>query len=188
MPGTVYTSRDDTLSMHSNRTLTYDLNVAQSGEHLISISAAQISSKDAPPGYSFHFQFLIDGRLAGEAGILADRSFTSTDLISLGNLLAGTHTLTVKSTNNKGQASYDPNLGLKDLVLLRRAAAGEVSLGIVKMGLGEVGLDQSGGDDEEGTVTSFDFDNYLEMHNEKRREQDLLKYSPQRPDQGHLPT
>ncbi|GEM_PF-3585865 len=129
--GAVYKSGTDTLIMYGNRSVNYALNIGEGGNYSLKFSTAQISSKNAPPGYLFNFNIKIDGVTLANVNLNSSRTFTPSDFIDLGNLTAGNltqgiHTLTLQWTNDYNASIYDANVGIKGIEVY--ALVGDVSV------------------------------------------------------------
>ena len=119
--GTVYKYGSDILTMYGNRTVAYDLVMAESAVYSLTIDTAQVTRKEAPPNYQFNFNVYVDDVLIGNYNFSAVRNFMTSELINLGTLSQGAHRVKLQWTNDKKDAGTDANVGLKNLALLREA-------------------------------------------------------------------
>ena len=119
--GAVYNYSDGSLVMYGNRTVSYELTIADAGDTFMTLSTAQKTSKEIPyPDYKFNINITVDGQLIGNFDFSALREFRASDYIYLGSLSTGVHTLSIQWTNDLNISStLDANLGIKDILLHR---------------------------------------------------------------------
>src|SRR3989344_3261841 len=117
--GTVYNYPNDVLVMYGNRLVDYALNISEEGDYSIKLSTAQMTSKNAPPGYSFNFNIKVDGTTVANVNLNASRVFIFSDFIDLGALTQGSHVLTLQWTNDTNISPYDANVGINLIELYR---------------------------------------------------------------------
>ena len=111
---------DDILGMWGSRSVTYDVNVTEADTYFFQVSSAHLSSGSIAPDADYRFQIAVylDNEFVGFFDLSTDRVYLPSDYIALGELEAGTHSLTIDWVNAViDPGVYDTNLGLKELAI-----------------------------------------------------------------------
>ena len=110
--------------MYSNQSVSYAFNVTEGANYFAKIQSAQVTDKATPSAdYKFNLNVYVDGVLKGNYNFSAIRVFTDSQFISLGNLGIGVHTIRLDWLNDMNSATYDANLGMKNLSLYKDLAS-----------------------------------------------------------------
>lgn len=119
--GEVHKFAEKRIVLYGPRWVTYSFEVDRNAEYLVQLSTAQVTSKPHP---SADYRFLLDisideQKVISGAPLAADKSYVLSELIPVGKLSPGVHTITLKWTNDAVGENYDANLGIGSIEIFR---------------------------------------------------------------------